>query len=540
MKIPTPGQWRTDAQRSPQHSPQRSPHRKSPRIGRLGRRIAVLGATAALAAGVITLPNAALASPGDSPTVVAMARLQIPDWQTKGPEWQAFVRQLDEFKKMGGTGIEEDVWWGKAALSPTTYDWAYYDQTFSAIVAAGLSIVPIMSFHSCGTGVGDSGDCATPIPLPSFVTAPVNYGGILGTRPADNFYQSEYGNVSTQAVAPWGMAAPRSYQYMKNFMNAFEDHFGAGFSTKISEIAVSTGPAGELREPSYDAQDAGVAGTPGFFPNRGILQVYSPAARASFVQWVLAKYGSVAGAGSAWGIPGLTLSTISPPDDHDRFFTSGAYLNSSYGHDLTQWNNESLVNHGRTILDEAIEAFDGSLAHTPLSIKIPGVHWQTMASSPIRRAPEVAAGLISTNVDVNSDATGHGYDTILNMVHDADVHGDGVSPVTHHVVLHFTELEKPNIEWDGSAHAYSAAADQVGWIADAAAAEGVQLKGENALNGGLYSDGDASSPGWSHIRTAFDRDPVKKFSGLTVLRLPDIASGGFAETEMTNFIRDYK
>ena len=504
---------------------------------------AAVGVTAVLAAGVVVAPSAAMASPGDSPTVNAMARLWIGDWATDGPEWQAFVKQLAEAKKMGITGISVDVWWGKVALSPTSYTWAYYDKEFKAISDAGLSIVPIISTHECGGGPGDDGDCKTKISMPDFVWDPVNYGGVVGTHPADNYYQSEYGNVSHAAIAPWGMASARALSYVKAFMNAFEDHYTSGstdYRGKVSEIAISSGPTGELREPSYDYQDGGVSGSPGLFPNRGVLQTYSPAARASFTQWVLAKYGSVAGAATAWGIPGLTLATITPPNDHDGFFTSGSYLKIQYGKDFTQWNNESLVNHGREMLNTAIEAFDGGFQAVTLSEKIPGVHWQTMSASPITRAPEIAAGLISSNVDLSSTASGHGYNAILNMIHDADVHGDGTSPRTHHVILHYTELEKPNKLWDGGKLAYSAAADQVGWIADAASAAGVEVKGENALNGGLYSDGDVDNDGWTHIRAAFDRDSVRRFYGITLLRLPDIASGGFSETLASNFIRDYK
>ncbi|RFA09686.1 hypothetical protein B7R54_11015 [Subtercola boreus] len=527
------------------HNPlRRRPLSRSP----LRNLLAVAAVTTALAGGVVAMPTAALADAGDSPTVNAMAPLWMADWSSDGPQWQAFTRQLTEFKRIGGTGISVDVWWGKAATSPTSYNWAYYDKTFGAIKAAGLGIVPVMSFHQCGGNVGDDGDCKTPITIPSFVWAPLAVGGIVGTRPADNYYQSEYGNISRETVSPWGTAAGRTYQQMKNFMNAFEDHFsgtgagsGADLRGSISEIALSAGASGELREPSYNAHDASVAGSPANYPNRGVLQTYSPAAKQSFAEWVLAKYGSVAGAATAWSIPGLTLDTISAPNDHENFFTSGSFKNLQYGKDFTSWNTQSLVGHGRKILNAAIQAFDGAFKNVDLSEKIPGVHWQTMTASSIQRVPEVTAGLISTDTDMNSAATGHGYNTILSMIGDVNVHGDGTLPVTHRIVLHYTELEKPNlVDDDKYRGAYSAAADQVGWIADAAWNAGVLLKGENALNGGLYSDGDASHAGWSHIRQAFDRDPVRRFYGLTVLRLSDVATPGDAENGMIAFIRDYK
>ncbi|MCS5734152.1 family 14 glycosylhydrolase [Herbiconiux daphne] len=508
---------------------------------RLGSAVA---ATALVATGLIAAPvvsSPAEASTGAASTVNVMAPLWIDDWASDGPAWRSFVGSLAVADAQGADAVAVDVWWGKTEPTRGDFDWAYYDKLFAAVRSAGLDLVPVMSFHQCGGNVGDS--CS--IPIPSFVWEPYQICGFVGwcsNVPVENYFVSEYGNTDREAPSPWGVGNDRTLIDMRDFMNAFEAHYSSGatdFSAAFQEITIGTGPAGELRFPSYAAHDSKVAGNPAGYPNRGTFQSYTPAAIRSFADWAVARYGSVAGVGTAWGIPGLVYTAISPPTDHERFIDSGSFHSIAYGRDFTRWYNDSLLQHGREVMQQAIGAFDGALAAVPLGMKIPGVHWQTMASSPIQRAPEVAAGLIHTDQDYNGTSTDHGYDGILNLVHDLDVNGDGMSP-RHDIILHFTALEMPDgREWDGGSHAYSDAASLVGWVAQAAGKAHVTLKGENALSGGLGSVGSASSVGWVHIRDAFAGTP-SRYSGLTVLRMSDVtASGSVARSEFERFIRDF-
>jgi alpha-amylase len=503
---------------------------------------AVLSTLSSLArAGAPLAAPVASAAPGAAATVNVMAPLWIDDWQTSGPEWRAFTASLAVADAQGVDAVAVDVWWGAVEASRGSFDWAYYDKVFGAVVGAGLDLVPLMSFHECKSNVGD--DCD--ISVPSFVWEPVQICGVTGecsSVPADNAYRSEYGNDNHEAPSPWGIGNDRTLRDMRDFMNAFEDHFtatGTDFADRIQEVTISGGPAGELRYPSYAKHDSMVAGDPAGYPNRGTFQSYTPSAIAAFADWAVARYGSVAGVATAWGIPGLTYSMISPPTDHERFINSGAYRSITYGRDFTRWYNESLLRHGHEVMVQAIDAFDGGLATVPLGIKVPGVHWQTMSTSPMQRAPEVAAGLIHTDQAYNAASTSHGYDGIANLVRDLDVHGDGASAPTHHVLLHFTALEMPDgREWDGSAHAYSDAASLVGWVGAAAAKAHITLKGENALADNLGSVGSTSGPGWSHIRDAFSGSTP--YSGLTILRIGQVtASGSVARSEFERFIRDF-
>lgn len=492
--------------------------------------------------------NLVLATANDAETINVMAPLWISDWNSNGPEWTAFIDMLDNASAKGVDAVAVDVWWG--AVQPTnslTYKWDYYDKIFQAIISRGMDIVPTMSFHKCGGGVGDGtgGGCGGPaathpaIPVPAWVWDDVPYcvSGFCPNIPADK-YVSEYGNISEEAITPWG-SYHNSFRYsnMEEFMRKFSDRYSTAprnYTSDIQEIAISTGPSGELRYPSYAPHDHGSGfGNPSVYPGRGVFQCYSSNAKSSFRGWVYNKYGSVNGVKLAWGITNPTFSydDISPPSDHENFINTGAYHSTTYGKDFTRWYNESLVEHGRQILHRAISAFsDGPLATKPLSIKMPGVHWHTGSGSPIRRAPEVAAGIIHTDQDYSSVNTGHGYYPILNMLQ--DIQNQRKLPI----VFHYTALEKPNVN---SGPAYSTAQDQVGWLANASWNKNIKIKGENALAGGLYSWGSSTSDGWQHIRNAFDRHVSQRYYGLTILRGSDVTNGGEAELQFNNFITGY-
>ncbi|MGD8194918.1 family 14 glycosylhydrolase [Herbiconiux sp. P18] len=522
-------------------------------ISRLGLALtaAALLAGSFTAVGVTTAPappaladSAPAPSPvrGAAATVNVMAPLWIEDWASDGPDWRAFTASLAVADAQGVDAVAVDVWWGKTEPARGTFDWAYYDKLFGAVTRAGLDLVPMMSFHQCG---GNVDDACTTIPVPPWVWEPYEVCGIAGCLggPVDDYFRSEYGNVNREAVAPWGVGVDRALADMRDFMNAFEDHYSAGatdYRGRIQEITIGTGPAGELRYPSYAHHDDAAAGSPAAYPNRGTFQSYTDSAVRDFADWSVARYGSVAGVAAAWGIPGLTYAAISPPTDHDRFITSGSYASLRYGKDFTRWYSESLLEHGHDVMVQAIDAFDGAFAAVPLGFKVPGVHWQTMASSPMRRVPEIAAGLVHTDQAYNSAATGNGYDPLMNLVHDLETVGDGTSTPTHPIVLHFTALEMPDgREWDGSDHAYSDAASLVSWVAGAAHRAGVTLKGENALAGNLASAGSPSTVGWSHIRDAFTGTPAP-YSGLTVLRISDVSGPGAAgRGEFERFLRDF-
>ena len=68
-------------------------------------------------------------------------------------------------------------------------------------------------------------------------------------------------------------------------------------------------------------------------------------------------------------------------------------------------------------------------------------------------------------------------------------------------------------------------------VAEEAEAQGVPIKGENALAGGATTD-----TGWDNIENAFD---YASYSGMTVLRINQVATGGTGQYRYEQFINNY-
>lgn len=437
------------------------------------------------------------------------ANVMAPLW-VESSQWAGFEAQIQTAKEYGVDGVSVDVWWGKVETADQVFDWSYYDTMFAKIKARGLKVVPILSFHKCGGNVGDTCN----IPLPSWLWTKYQGRTLNGvTLDANGLkYKSEQGNFSTETLQVWADGLV-SGEYAA-FATAFKNRYSGSYANDLSEVNVSLGPAGELRYPSYNSHDSGAG-----YPSRGALQSYSALAVASFRSAMLAKYGTLAGVNSAWGTSLTSTSQITPPSDAGYFFSSGDYRNITYGKDFVDWYNQSLVTHGKTVLDAVSSALGSSFSNAPLGYKIPGVHWaMTHPSSP--RAAEVAAGLVQTSVDMNAASTGHGYTKVIGLAKTV--------ATSRQVILHFTCLEMSN---GYSAPAYSGAQDLVFWVAQHAGSLGVAIKGENALAGGV-----ATNSGWDNIVNAFDYAP---YVGMTVLRVGDVASG-LGMSRYASFIARYR
>jgi len=461
-------------------------------LSRSGLLVRSLLATALLAGAVGTqAPPASAAAPEPVRfSANVMAPLEVSDWP-------AFDNQLHSVKDYGVNGVSVDVWWGKVEKADNVFDWSYYDTIFAHIKAQGLDIVPILSFHQCGGNVGDTCD----IPLPSWLWskyAAKKSGDVL--IGADGLkYRSEQGHLSSETVQVWADGLVQG-EY-SDLTAAFKNHFAAGYSSVVREIDVSLGPAGELRYPSYNGHDVGSG-----YPTRGALQSYSDLAVVAFRTFALQRYGSLAGVNSAWGTQLGSAGQITPPSDAGSFFALQDYRNIQYGRDFVDWYNSSLVDHGKTMITTVLTALGTSFPGANIGYKIPGVHW-AMTNPAYPRAAEVAAGLVQTSVDLDSDSTGHGYAKVIGLA-------AAVNSPNHRIVLHFTCLEMPNQE---SAPAYSQAEALVFWIAAEAKKLGVPIKGENALSSGVTGDA-----GWDHVENAFT---WAGYQGFTALRIGDVYTG---------------
>jgi beta-amylase len=427
-----------------------------------------------------------------------------------------FRRQLQTAKAIGVKAVAVDVWWGVvAANGDGQWDWSYYDSLFDDIAGVGLHLVPVMSFHKCGGNVGDACD----IPIPSWLWTAYTLEQ-PGRSQFDLMYRSEQDNANGETLALWrdDWALPK----YKRFMREFQAHF-AGRAALIDEISIGTGPAGELRYPSYNAHDSGSG-----WPNRGFFQAYSAPARADFRTWAMAKDGDLAGVNRAWGATLGSVDQIGPPDDGtpadgraSTFVQRDDFRAIVYGQDFVDWYSGGLIEHGHRMLEAAHESFDGAFATIPLGLKIPGVHWQMAASASHPRIAEIAAGLIRTSVDYASAASGHGYGATVAMIH--GFHN------ARRVNLHFTALEMDNCEDTGSCQVDASQAKAlVFWVAQAAADGQVAIKGENALAGGVTGD-----HGWDNIENAFR---WASYNGLTVLRIGEVTDNPTGRTRYQRFI----
>ncbi len=449
--------------------------------------------------------NLARGNPDSSYNVMAPLKIQ-------GAEaWATFRADLRTVSAYGVDAVSVDVWWGDVEKRDNRFTWGYYDRVFREIKLAGLDIAPILSFHQCGGNVGDDYTSL----LPSWLWRKYEKRRVDGVRLGRTGLQhrSEQGNWSAETVSGWGDRVVR--QEYVDFTRAFVRRYDRDYGREISELNVSLGPSGELRYPAYNSHDTGSG-----YPGRGALQSYSPLAQADFRAWTKRTYGSLERVNRAWGTRYRSWQRVASPTDADDFFDSGAYRSSRYGRDFVDWYNGALVAHGKRMLTTVTRAVGDRLRYADIGYKVPGIHWQMAPGSPFPRATEVTTGLIQTSVREQDWATGHGYARIVRLA--------GRIPTTREVTMHFTALEMDD-QVPGADQQYSLAKTLVGWIGDYAARVGTPLKGENALNGGLYDD-----QGWDNITDAFER---WGYEGLTVLRMTDVGSGDDKTLPRTRYAR---
>ncbi len=473
--------------------------------------------TAAVLGLLLAGAGTAQAAPADGPVPPGPVALDHPEFTAnvmaplKVTDWAAFEADLETVAAYGVDAVSVDVWWGDVeGAADNRFDWSYYDRVFDVITSEGLDLAPILSFHQAGGNVGDDYTSL----LPSWLWtkyADVTYRGVeLG--PTGLQHRSEQGNHSAESVQGWADRVVAN-EY-RDFTRAFEQQYGDTYADEVVEVNVSLGPSGELRYPSYNQHDEGTG-----YPTRGALQAYSPLAVRDLQEEVLDRYGSLEAVNAAWGTGYTSEDQIGPPEDAGAFFASLAYLDTQYGRDFVDWYNGSLVDHGERVLHTVVAALGGDFPEADIGYKVPGIHW-SMTNPAHPRAAEVTTGLIQTSVDLDSWATGHGYQRVVELANRFD-------GGPREVVMHFTALEMDDQD---VAPQYSLAQTLVGWIGDYAYRAGVELKGENALAGGVQSD-----EGWDNIEEAFEQ---WGYLGLTVLRMGDVSSGTGAR-RYAEFIATY-
>jgi beta-amylase len=515
--------------------------------------------------GVFLVSGWGLACPAREFSANVMAPLHVMNYNDPNQfeiprDWDSFQKELAIAKSIGVNAVSVDVWWGDVERSgDDRFDWSYYRQIFQRIQNAGLRLIPILSFHQCGGNVGDTYTSV----LPQWI-----WRSIKGSYREDDLkYQSELGNYSEEYVSLWAddLVMPEYQEFMTAFVKFCNRNHLSGV---IDEIIIGCGPAGELRYPSYNGHDwiydrntaSGfwekpdgegkilLRGDRTNWPHRGAVQWYGTLPLQDFRAAMGRKYCyNLQKLKKAWGSYGEQLNDFCDIEfpgsgtDHgypdakvfkaDALFASGDYYRTQYGRDLIEWYQHSLLEHGKRMIRLAKRVLKGrNFSRIPIGVKIPGIHWQigTLGGGqPVApRAAEIAAGMIhpgknfASGFDLNAaaEANGHGYAGIIGIC----------KAPGRKINLHFTCLEMGDGEAGGMGETpkqYSLAKTLVGWVACEAARQGVVIKGENALSGGLAWTNE-DFPGdwtdaWDHINEALERYP---YSGITILRISDVTT----------------
>jgi len=166
------------------------------------------------------------------------------------------------------------------------------------------------------------------------------------------------------------------------FMSSMEQNFRSFLqSGLIDQIQVGLGPAGELRFPGYQLQFNRWS-----YCGIGEFQCFD--------KYLLDNLKAAAQSVGQpqWGTPPNNAGTYNSRPSQTAFFSPGSSRNyaSQYGKFFLGWYMDKLVQHGSSILSQAVRIFPS----THVAAKISGIHWWYADNS---HAAEVTSGYCNTN-----------------------------------------------------------------------------------------------------------------------------------------------
>ncbi|DBA81838.1 TPA: hypothetical protein ACH3X1_007557 [Trebouxia sp. C0004] len=377
---------------------------------------------------------------------------------------QALNVGLQMLKKAGVEGVMIDVWWGIVEhAGPKHYDFSAYQRLFATAAQAGLKIQAVMSFHAAGGNVGDT--CK--ISLPKWISD-------IGASNPDIFYTDKHGYRNKECLSLgcdseplfWGRTPVDIY---RDFISAFADTFDDLAGSKLVEVTVGLGPAGELRYPAYPEGDGRWR-----FPGVGEFQCYDKYMLADL------KQAAYAVGRPEWGCEGPhdCGDYNSPAWDTDFFVSSGGSWDTEYGNFFLSWYSNLLLQHADRILAAASEALNKpgrakraakvlkgkndevTYVFEPgchLGAKLAGVHWWFKSRA---HAAELTAGYYNTRER-------DGYAPLMEVLK------------KYHTHLSFTCVEMRDCEHPPEGRCSPQGLLQQ--VTSASMAAGIPLSGENAL-----------------------------------------------------------
>eukprot|EP00884_Botryococcus_braunii_P009504 jgi/Botrbrau1/18555/Bobra.0367s0006.1 len=289
---------------------------------------------------------------------------------------------LRSLSEAGVRGIATDVWWGAVEQGVEQYKWSGYRKLFDKVRQYNLKVQVVMSFHSCGSNVGDDVN----INLPKFVdeaigqTAGYFYRGVTRERfnpnlPENKEYISLF--VDLLECLPGKNGQSRTpIQCYGDFMRSFRDEFKGDLGSLIEEVVVGTGPCGELRYPSY-VEEHGWR-----FPGVGEFQSQGCFAKQSFAAFMENRARGLEGEAERSSMPDpqrlallddaarirayLTHSEQpedaagnynSRPDETQFFNGITGSWKTELGQLFLEWYQGALLGHGDRLLEVATAIF---------------------------------------------------------------------------------------------------------------------------------------------------------------------------------------
>ena len=337
--------------------------------------------------------------------------------KTKLNEW------LTNIKESGFKGVTSDFWWNIVEPESKNYNFTPYIELAKEIQKMDLKLKVILSFHACGSTIGD--ECF--FPLPGWVSKTGNH----------IFYQDQNGNINKEYISIFaddlqlsdGRPVLQAYQdLISEFNSTFQDFYG----DLIVNIEIGVGPAGQLHYPSYSYKNA--------FCGVGFFQWYGSLAKQKFTEF-LAEFKfeneeSNLISKKIISLPSPTLKNVMNKPEQEYFFSelninekrcavsektdcghskisqnecqakgccwqevagdpycfySREVYNykADFGVVYMQWYQEEQLKHLQRVLTIARKILGFGV---PLSLKLPCVHWMTDSKS---RAAEKTAGFVS-------------------------------------------------------------------------------------------------------------------------------------------------
>jgi len=244
------------------------------------------------------------------------------------------------------------------------------------VKAQNLTYQVVMSFHSCGSNVGD----ACNIPLPGWVTAVAQSQPNIWYHDEQNTTDTEYLSLGVDYQALFQGRTP--LQIYADYMQSFADNFKQFMPQTINQVQVGMGPAGELRYPAYQTNKWTYCGI-------GEFQCYDT--------FMLANLSAAAQQRGEpqWGKGGPDdAGTYDSDPDNAPFFQANTYNSyaSTYGEFFLAWYSDALINHGSAILSSANTIFQPY--GITIAAKVAGIHWWFTDPS---HAAELTSGYFNTD-----------------------------------------------------------------------------------------------------------------------------------------------